>query len=610
MVMDSLVTEASNSITEQKQKQADKESKDYDFLEGATQAITDFGSDTGGTSNPLVWIRQQAAAGMTYVNSILNPFTLGISKAVRGAFAEANAYLDALKGGLHALVTLQKTAVYSIQKIQNYRMTATLSAINNACNEINRLNETLDDFVDSYNESDSLEWLIDDFTDKTKNARQIFEDAVNNLFHREDSTVIIDDDYKIGMEYLIDLAMPALPEGADPEGLTSVEKFRQFTNIVNELQNQTAEMESNWTRLISNMKDSLELPLNIAEATKDNTYLERALEGALQNTRDNESILNSLQKGCDSDPFKVYQVISTVLGKTDSTLLGFDVSTLHSNLDQIDIDNIDINSDCKLVRYEAYLDDIKLLLTQTGDISSVISNQHRFIDASVKRIVNGGGVFDYEEAKAENSKASSACEDFSNTASGIFDDYNDWANDSKGLNGAIGSLNAIGDAIGDIESIMDMVLSARIFALNSFEEFLALTPTGRILLAIMECLGNEDFLKTDDSTLDTTKVVLSMTEDIESYVEELKSAMDAVFAFLNGIDASIAAFIAALTALLRFCDSGDALNSPDKYGQSPASRISSGYTTEQFNQSSGNSGYNDSSSNTKNQPEIDTSCLN
>lgn len=608
MVMESLVTEASNNITEQQQKQADKESKDYDFLEGATQAITDFGSDTGGTSNPLIWIRQQAAAGMIYVNSILNPFTLGISKAVRGAFAEANAYLDALKGALHALVTLQQTAIYSIQRVQNYRMTATLSAINQACHEINRLNETLDDFIETYyEESDVLSYLIDDFTDKTKKAREIFENAVDSLFHREDGSVIVDDDYKNGLTHLTDLAMPG---GASAGGLTSVEKFRQVANIINELQNKTAGLERNWGKLISNMNDSLELPLNIAEASKDNSYLERALEGALQITRDNESLLGALQEGCDANPFNVYQIISKVLGKTDSALLGFDVATLQGNLHLINFDRIDVESDCALIRYEAYLDDLKLLLTQTGDIESTISNQHKFIDAAVNRIAYGTGVDTYNQAKSNNDAGLSTCENFSDSASSIFDDYNSWANDSKGLNGALGSLNAIGDALGDVEAIMDMVLSARIFALNSFEEFLALTPTGRILLAIMECLGNNEFLQTDDSTIETKKVVLSMTDDIESYIEELNKSMDAVFAFLNGIDASIAAFIAALTKLLRFCDSGAALTSPDKYGQTPASRIDNEYTTEQFNISSGNSGYNDSSSSTISKPKINTSCLN
>jgi hypothetical protein len=598
MVLDSLNTEVANTIDHTLLDTATKQSKGYDFLADATGNLVSFGNtDDANSSNPLIWLRYTAQAAMTSVIGVVSPITSTSDRPVSGAYDATGSGMDgltSLRGMVSSLITLNRTAIYSLQRIQNYRMSSTLSAIQQGCHELDRLNAALHDIVVGLEGSPS-ESYIDTLYDPVNNSTTILQNTVDGIVQGNQNS-FIDDGWK---EAEAILGAATLPQGSEAGNL---EKFRAGANIVNLLQIETASLDRNWGNLSRYLADSLSLPENIKATTVDDATLERAIRAALQNGRDSKSILDTIQNGCGDDPYRVFNALMQVLSKADASLYGLHAADLPKTVQQFSLEDISVDSDCELVRYDAYLDDIELLLAQVGTVEDSILNQTVLTDAAVVFLMTGTQIAsnNYNQAK-DDLDGSKTCEDFTAGATGVFDSYDGWADSS------IGGLDSIGDVLNGAEEMLDIILSGRILTATSLVEFLKLTPAGRILLVIMECIGNDDLLDLSLDFKDVTGGVWAITDAIEGYVDDINEAMKGLFDFLNGIDASIAAFIAALTALLRFCDSGEALSSPNKYGSTPGNDLSRAFNTSQFDQVMGNRGFPEAVEGPA--PDPDAGCL-
>jgi hypothetical protein len=561
-------------MREAQAKQAKIESKNMSFLASQTKEIATWGVSP---DNPLNIIRATAAGLMSTLNSFLLPLGSGAFNAIKTPFETVEALGNGLQDFLGALLALDQMVMYQIQRVQNYRMTATLGAIRSACREIENINNTVDDISAAFGGGFNLDSLIDDWEWRFEEAYSIIDDAFN-----EDKGTVHD-----SWENVVPL-LEEITQGSY-RGDNIVADFRKLANAVNASKKKTNEMEKLWASLDKNIEDSLKLLANIKEGAKLNRMLLRALAKAKQNLGESNDMLGYLKSGCRYDPNKVFTGLTKILGHADSSLIALLKSRINDF--NIDPDNIDISSPCVLVAYDAYLDDLNLLKRNMSNNAASVSKQKVYINALISYAVTGDTKTkeSMDAAKAATQGSKSSCDSFYDDASSVFDGWNEITSDIG--EGALGVLGNISDIGGSVDAALDLILGAQAFVLDTFEDFLAATPVGRMYMIIMRCLGvSPELLGTGPSTgfdSDIENNVLdglsNMTAALEGTAASIAETMNSVFSWLSQIDTEIAEFIAALIGLLRFCEGHSSFSDIGDYGGDFSSDASTSLNSDMYN---------------------------
>lgn len=548
------------------------EDKNQQYQKSWAESINNFGT----RESPLNIIRVYARAAMTSINSVLNP--AGAFNAIKTQFEYAELFGRGIQDFLSSLIALDRMVIYQMQRVQNYRMNYTLGAIRNACGDLEDLNSNIQAIADSFGADNNLDFLVDDFEDRFKRANIILGNAYD-----EDSG-FVDDDWKDGEKILEEISYG---NGETDDLLLN---FRKLSNAVNGAKRKVEGMGPLWETLNSSMADSGLLLDNIKEGTRLKNMLKRALSISTLNTKDGKDILSSLKSGCRDDPNKVFNGLGVALSKSDAALIALDKSRFDNKLGDFNLNNITVDSDCLLVRYKAYLDDLELLQRMVPDIDRMAAEQRAFLDAAVVYAVKGTehskNVMNSAYTSTQENKT--LCRSFSDSAEGVFNSWNDSSSEAgEGMLGVLGDMADMGDST---NSALGMILGARVFTLDTFEEFLNMTPIGRMLLTVATCLGVSDELLGADTLNKSMEVktgLEGMTTSIEKLSQNIAEIMNSVFGYLDGVDSDVAEFIAALAGLLKFCDGNTALQSPGIYGTSIASQSSMDLYSDSYNASLG-----------------------
>ena len=547
-------------------EQAANEAKNLNYQTDFAKSVASFGSSE---SNPLNIIRIQVGGLMSAMGAILNP--LGdVFNAIKTPFEAAEAFGRAIQDLLSSLIALDHMIMYQIQRVQNYRMSATLRAIHRLCGEIDSFNEKIDEIANAFGGGSNLDSLIDDWEWRFERAYDLMSNAY------DENNDFLDDSWLEGLAIMEDVSTGSYRQ----DEIT--DKFRQLANAVYSSKEKTAQMSKLFVSLYKYMDDSETLLENIKQGSKLDKMLKRAVKQSVLELKDAKDILGSLKGGCRYDPDNVFNGIGKVLSKADTVIIALGKSRFDDKFEDINVDNINIDSDCILARYSAYLDDLELLSSQRPDSLQMEEVQENYVKAAMAYAVFGTteAKARMDSAKGGTSGNSNTCDSFANSADGVFNDWNNATSDiGEGALGFLGELSELGGAA---DGVLDLILGAQAFTLDTYEDFLNMTPVGRMLTLISKCLGvSTDFMSASQlrEFTDVRNSLSDMIKSIEGVSKRIADAMNSIFGFLDGIDSAIAEFIAALIGLLKFCEGGVSLEDAGLYGTSASEQASQQVTS-------------------------------
>lgn len=553
--------------------QARNEEKNITYQSDLAASISSFGVSE---DNPLNVIRIHAGAAMTSINSVLNPS--GLFKAIKTPFEIAETFGNGMQDLLTSLISLDRMIMYQMQRVQNYRMNQTLGAISSLCADIHGLNSAVHEIANSFGSESNLDMLVDDWTWRFDSALEI----IDNAYDEEND--FLDDEWKDGEAILSEVTSGSYRDDK------LVDDFRRFSNAINEAREKYKRLGDLRSNLSRYLKDSQGLLENIKVGLNLEKMLKRAIQVAKQDLKDGKNILESLQGGCRYDQNNVFISLGTALSRADAALISLSKAKFDDKFSDIDPETIDTTSDCILVRYDAYLDDLALLELQTPDYDAIDIEQTDFIDSAISYAANGTSQSKttMDDAKEGIEYHQNTCDTFSSNASDVFDGWDEASTDAgEGMMGILGDIADRGDST---NAALDMILGAQAFTLDSYEDFLRLTPVGRMLILVSECLGVSSELLSAESLDDFSEVragLDSMTESIAGISQEIAQTMNSIFGFLDQIDSDVAEFIAALAGLLKFCDGQTLLSNPGTYGTDMASQMTMEINSTVYNSALG-----------------------
>lgn len=541
------------STTTLTSKQTENEDGNITFFADWAKSISQFSADE---TKGINLIRSQAASVVSELSILTSAgTTFGTVVAWRDS---VTGVLEAMQGLLESLLALDRMLVYQMQRAQSFRFYRTLGSLNTLCQEVTAHIDAYQNIFDT-TPSEYLDFSY--FTQDWSNRLQLAEEQLEQALHNESETVIVTGEWKNAESELATIVLG----GEDP---TRTELFRTYINTRAQTNSLINRFQSGELELRKILDDQEALIDNIKKSVRFDHLIRKGVSRALELVRDAMRETELANQSCEFDPKTALNALSKALSKADAAYLLLN-KTDHGALKKyLNLDQLGPDDPCLKYALDAYLDDVAQLKENFPDTSGLYGAANQYMNVMDEALATGSPINQqaFEASRDAFQSEMDTCCKFIEEAEVLHDHYINGPL-SKVLGGPIDALTDIADSGYGLVSASDLILNARILTITDFREFLNAFPAGRLLIIVMECLGQSDKIPsgivvdiaTARTLSDLQKKLEGLTGRVEEMTREWAEKIDNIFRYFAAIDAEIASFISALISLLYYCDGGQSL---------------------------------------------------